>query len=218
MTQSAACKKVISLLALYIDNKLDKSSTTFVKNHLDICPNCYRRYISLKELINELRTTYKTIEEDTVTEEKNRTFNIKEYEKFQSNLSAYFDNELSLNESLDTKKYMIKFPNSRTALEEMYLLRKIINNSYNEVKKSFNADYSKSICKKILGQNPYKINELILKIASFTGIILLFGMLIGANISFAQMVKEKSLKLIKKTIYVNSQINHELASDLMQQN
>lgn len=216
MTQSITCKKVTSLLALYIDNKLDPRMQLFVKQHLEICPYCHKKYIMLKQLISELRNAYKDMIQDTAAEEKHRQFNIKEYEKFHTNLSAYFDNELPLNESVSMKKYMIKFPNARKDLEEMYNLHKIINTSLLCVKKTLNEDYSKTICYRVLGKNPDFKKQITLKIASFVGIIIMLATLITANIPIGKTVKEKSIKLFKKTIYVHSPINHELASDLMQ--
>ena len=117
MTQSTTCRKVMSLLALYIDEKLDFETKEFVKHHLEICPECNKKYIMLKELIFELRNAYKQLNNEHPYEEKKVQFNIKEHEKFQNNISAYFDNELQLDESLNMKKYMI---NSRVVRKVVY--------------------------------------------------------------------------------------------------
>ena len=101
MNSSVTCKKVSALLSMYIDKKLDFELNNFVKNHLEVCPACYCKYKSLKLLLQELRSAYADILTDTVIYEKNRMFNIKEYEAFKTNLSAYFDNELSVEESVD---------------------------------------------------------------------------------------------------------------------
>ena len=134
MTQSTTCRKVMSLLALYIDEKLDFETKEFVKHHLEICPECNKKYIMLKEIIFELRNAYKQLNNEHPYEEKKVQFNIKEHEKFQNNISAYFDNELQLDESLNMKKYMIKFPKARQELEDLYLLHTLINSSFNNTK------------------------------------------------------------------------------------
>ena len=217
MEENSVCQKIISLLALYIDGKLDTEKTNFVKKHIELCPNCNRRFIALKELIIQIRKAYKEFQTDT-EEDKKRMFCIKEYEKFLTNLSSYFDNELSINESVSMKKYMIKVPNARKKLEDMCALHQLIDSTTNLIKQSCPHDFSRKICEKVLGQNPYLKNELILKLASAIGIIILLGFFFSSNFSFAKTVREKSLKLLKKPFYVQIPINHELASDLMQSN
>ena len=65
MTQGTTCKKVMSLLALYIDNKLDFETKEFVEHHLEICQECNNKYIMLKELIFELRKAYKQLSDES---------------------------------------------------------------------------------------------------------------------------------------------------------
>ena len=130
MSQSDNCRKVLSLLALYIDDKLDVETREFVENHLRICPACNKKYVMMKELIIELRNAYKQFSDESASQEKKVQFNIKEHERFQDNLSAYFDNELPLEESLSMKKYMIKIPKARRDLENLYHLHNIINSSF----------------------------------------------------------------------------------------
>lgn len=215
MNSSATCKKVTSLLSMYIDNKLDADLYEFVKNHLDVCPECYRKYVMLKQLLTELRNAYKELLNDAELQQKNQIFNIKEYERFHNNLSAYFDNELPLNESVDMKKYMIKFPNARRDLEEMYNLHKIIHNSVICVKKSFNQDYSKIICYKIRGITPSNRKAAYLKAASFAGALILLGAMVLSTLPAGKTVIDKGYRFLKRTIYVQTPFNRELAQDLM---
>lgn len=214
MTQSATCKKVTALLALYIDNKLDQNLRGFVSQHLEVCPECYKKYVTLKQLISELRAAYKDLLNDTKAQEKKTQFNIKEYEKFHTNLSAYFDNELPLNESVNMKKYMIKFPNARKNLEEMYNLHNAINSSVICIQKSFNDDYSKIICYRIQGKSPDYKNHIYLKAASYAGAIIILAALITSNSPVGKTVIERGFKFFKKTIYVEVPQNNEIASDL----
>jgi len=213
MNSSVTCKKVTSLLALYIDNKLDSESMDFVTQHLEVCPECHKKYVTLKNLINELRSAYKELVNETKAQEKKIQFNIKEYEKFHTNLSAYFDNELPLNESVNMKKYMIKFPNARKNLEEMYNLHKIISSSFVYLQKSFNDDYSRAICYRIQGKSPDFKKQIYLKAASFAGALILLGALIGSTLPVGKTVIERGVKFFKKTIYVQAPNSNDLVSE-----
>lgn len=216
MNQNSSCIKVTKLLALYIDNKLDKSSYEFVKSHLKTCPECYQKYLMLKELIYELRTAYNKLINHSKKQAKTTQFNIKEYENFQTNVSAYFDNELPLNESVKMKKYMIKYPNARKELEEIYNLHTHINSSYLSVKRFFNTDFSKKICYKLQGK-PENYQKLIyFKIASYAGLILTIAALTFAILPVGRTVIEKQLKKINNTIYVENIQHQELAGDLQE--
>lgn len=207
MTQSTVCKRVTSLLALYIDNKLDVETKEFVEKHLQICPECNKKYNMLRELISELRKAYQNLEVDANTE-RNTQFNIKEHEKFQNNLSAYFDNELPLNESLIMKKYMIKYPKARKELEELYLLHNIITTSFNSTKKNFNDNYAKKICFKIQGKVYDKKKQVSFKIASYVAAILIILMITFYSLPIGKTVINKSLEFFKKNIYVSLPINN----------
>lgn len=214
MNQSATCKKVSALLALYIDNKLDPDQTAFVTRHLEVCPDCYKKFVTLKTLIGELRLAYKDLISDSKSQEKKLQFNIKEYENFKTNLSSYFDNELPINESVNMKKYMIKFPNARKSLEEMYSLHKIITTSVSCVKKTYNTDYSRKICYLIQGKSANFKRDLYLKVASFSAIFVFLSLLIVSTMPVGKTVIDKGIKFFKKTIYVQAPQNNEIASEL----
>lgn len=207
MTQSANCKKIMSLLALYIDNKLDDETTEFVENHLQTCPECNKKYHMLKDLIFELRLAYQQLDKKVEINKPKLQFNIKEHEKFQENLSAYFDNELPLNESLIMKKYMIKYPKARKELEELYLLHALINNSFGSTKKIFNDNYSKKICFRLQGKNFNEKKHLKLKIASYAVSILIVLTLLFYSSPIGKTVINKSIEFFKRNIYVSNPIN-----------
>ena len=213
MQNKEACKKVTSLLALYIDNKLEEETKNFVTAHLENCEECYQKYLVLQQLISDLRKAYDELLANTKKQELKRQFNIKEYENFHSNLSAYFDNELPLNDSLNIKKYMIKFPNARKDLEEMYILHKIINNTTTCIKKTMGNDYVQKISYKIQGKPENFKTQVYLKIASYTLVILTFALLIFSTIPIGKTVIEKGIKYFKQTIYVEVPSQIELATD-----
>ncbi len=214
MTQSTICEKVTALLALYIDNKLDIESKNFVAQHLEVCPDCYKKFVMLQQLIGELRSAYKELLNDSKLHENKIQFSIKEYENFHTNLSAYFDNELPLNESVNMKKYMIKFPNARKSLEELYKLHKIINTSVISVKKTFNGDFSKIICYRIQGKALDLKKQFWLKIASYACLLVVIAALIGSSLPVSRTVIERGMKFFKKTIYVQTLRHNEIASDI----
>lgn len=215
MNESSTCKKILSLLSLYIDKKLDLDDMQFVKTHLEICPSCYNKYIMLQDLVNEMRSAYQDFLSESLLQEKNQKFNIKEYEHFQTNISAYFDNELTLNDSVSMKKYMIKFPNARKEVELLYNLHNMIIDSKKEVKKSFTDDYSKLICEKILGKPINFKKNIALKVAIFVCIFFIGGFLLLIS-PVKTVFVEQGGKLLKQFINVQKTINHELAIDLMQ--
>lgn len=207
MTQSTTCKKVMSLLALYIDNKLDFETREFVERHLEVCPECNKKYHMLKDLIFELRKAYNQLNDDTFYQEKNTQFNIKEHEKFQNNISAYFDNELQLDESLNMKKYMIKFPKARQELEDLYLLHNIIFSSFNNTKKNLDKDYSKIISYKIQGRK-YNINSNThIKVASYAISLFVILSLLFLSSPLGKTVINKSKEFFIKNVYVSTPQN-----------
>lgn len=207
MTQSSACRKVTSLLALYIDGKLDEETKAFVEKHLQICPECNKKYIMLKELIYELRNAYQQLNYDVSAQDTKQQFNIKEHENFQTNLSAYFDNELPLNESLSMKKYMIKYPKARKELEALYNLHSVINSSFNNTKRYLNSDYAKIICYRLQGKNYNVQKQKRLKIASYVASILLALTILFYTSPVGKTVINKSIEFFKKNIYVSSPSN-----------
>ena len=94
MTEDITCKKVSALLSQYIDNKVTPQERAFIEEHIAMCPDCYKKFIYLRNLINSLKDSYKKVMEMALTRQKRTAFSIREYEKFKMNLSPYIDNEL----------------------------------------------------------------------------------------------------------------------------
>ena len=82
MTNKMLCKKVISLLSLYIENKLDVEDKLFVENHFITCSDCYQKYLEMKEIMNNLHLEYQKLLNEFERIESNKMFNIREYETF----------------------------------------------------------------------------------------------------------------------------------------
>ena len=85
------CKKVISMLSLYIENKLDDDDRLFIENHFLECSSCYQKYIEMKEIISNLHFEYEKLLNEFERIESNKMFNIREYEMFYKNISPYID-------------------------------------------------------------------------------------------------------------------------------
>lgn len=151
MNSNTTCAKVTALMSLYIDNKLEEPMLSFVKEHIQICESCYKKYLTLSKLLTDLKKIYTSLETKMPVKEKVSVFNIKEYEDFRENLSAYLDNELPIEKSVDMKKYMIKYPNARYELEKIYKLQQNMQTSINNLKKGIHYNYTKPILYKLGG-------------------------------------------------------------------
>ena len=80
MDDKIICKKVSSMLSVYIDNKISDCERAFIEEHLANCENCYKKYTYLKSLIKSLKDSYKRILELSIKKQKRKTFCIKEHE------------------------------------------------------------------------------------------------------------------------------------------
>ena len=78
--ENKTCKKVISMLSLYIENKLNEEERFFVENHFLNCINCYQKYLEMKKIINNLHFEYEKLLDEFEKIESNQNFNIREYE------------------------------------------------------------------------------------------------------------------------------------------
>ena len=166
MTVNLTCTQVSALLSFYIDDKLSAQLKQFVEAHLDICPTCRSRYEALKAMVNSLKEVHEKMAAIKTGHEANSTN--PQYDEFKVNLSAYVDNELSDDENIKVKKYVISNPQARQDLEKMYSLKKILRNSFDKAKNDVRDDYSKFVLKRI------DIQEEIYGPDSFAKVVALF--------------------------------------------
>lgn len=143
------CKKVESLLGAYIEKKLPLDEVNFVKAHLKKCPVCYEKYITMKNVLNNLRFEYEKLINEFEKIEADRIFNIREYENFYNNLSPYLDDELNYDESIKFRTYLLKSKSARSELALSYNLRNNIKNAFELYKNGIHPNYSKNIINKI---------------------------------------------------------------------
>lgn len=172
MTANLTCTQVSALLSFYIDDKLSDQLKQFVEAHLEICPACRAKLDALKQMVNSLKEVHEKIaviksksekEEEVENEEENS-----QYEVFRTNLSAYIDNELSDEENIKVKKYVISNAKARKDLENLYNLKKVLHASFDKAKNDVKEDYSKYILKRI------DIQEEIYGPDSFAKVVALF--------------------------------------------
>jgi len=165
MTVNLTCTQVGALLSFYIDDKLSAHLKQFVDAHLETCPACRAKLEALKTMVTSLKEVHEKLNKIEPEEDDQPTI---QYNAFKTNLSAYVDNELTDEENIKVKKYVIANPKARRDLENMYTLRKLLHNSFEKAKNDVKVDYSKFILKRI------DIQEEIYGTDSFAKVVALF--------------------------------------------
>ncbi|DAB20581.1 TPA: hypothetical protein CPT85_09590 [Candidatus Gastranaerophilales bacterium HUM_21] len=161
MANTAVCKKVSSMLSLYIDNKVSYQERAFIEDHLSNCEECYKKYIYLKSLIKNLKDSYKQVLELAQKKQKQATFSIREHEKFVENLSPYVDNELNAQECFEFRKYLMKSKAAQKELKNTYIMQKELRNAFDKAKKKRNADLTRNVMNSLKEQDHkwYQLNH-----------------------------------------------------------
>lgn len=195
METNPECKKIISLLSLYVDNKVTYHERMFVEEHLAFCPECYQKYMYLKQLIYSLKDSYRKVMEMAVSRQKNETFSIREHEKFLENLSPYIDNELQQPESYEFRKYLMKSKIARKELRNTYFIQREMKDSFNKAKKKLKKDFSKSIAAELKKKTHVYIHPGIYKVAILAGLMLFLA---AGSYQFYVPVKDKLQKAVHR--------------------
>lgn len=162
MDNKVICKKVTSMLSLYIDNNLSANEMFFVKEHIAACPSCRKKYLYLKSLIKNLKDSYKQFVELSKQKQKKNNFSIKEYEKFVSQISPYIDNELNADECFEFRKYLMKSKNAQKVLKNTYIIQKNIKYAFQATKKQASPEIAQKVIKQI-NDNQSIFDSVILK-------------------------------------------------------
>lgn len=143
------CAQMDVLISFYIDDELSSVLKKQVEEHLKNCATCRAKYDIIKTMICDLKT-------DLGLKQNNEPENLyktqvtsKQYGLFKNNLSAYIDNELSIDENVKIKKFTINNIQARKDLEDSYNIRKLMNDSFNKTKTDAKQDFSKNILKKL---------------------------------------------------------------------
>ncbi len=202
--EDVICKKVTSMLSLYIDDKLNDEHKSFVEEHFKVCPQCFQKYKEIKSIIENLRLSYDKVLKQAEKVETISLFNIREYEKFYMNISSYIDEELSDEESINFRKYLLKSKSARNELKNAYNLRTNIQESIETLKNETKVDLAKKITG-TLKEN--KRNEslgikLYLKVAILTGLLIFSTSGIYLFLNQDKEEHKKDLWYHKRVIYV----------------
>ena len=136
------CKKISSMLSLYIDNRVTSQERIFIEEHLSVCENCYKKYVYLKSLIKDLKDSYKSILELSKRKQQQKIFRIREHEKFLDSLYPYIDNELDVQECIDFRNYLVKSPSAQRQLKNVYVLQKELRSAFDNTQQHFSKDLS----------------------------------------------------------------------------
>lgn len=147
MTINLTCTQVSALLSFYIDDKLSSQLKQFVEAHLATCPSCRAKLEALKNMVKSLKEVHEKLASMQPNSQEDSTTS--QYNNFKANLSAYVDNELSNEENIKIKKYVISNAKARQDLENMYNLKKVLSNSFERAKNEIKDDYAKFILKRI---------------------------------------------------------------------
>lgn len=148
MHHQLSCEQVVALLTFYAEDKLSDKLSQYVKEHLEICPECMEKYQQLKKILNRFMEIQNTPIETP--------YQTKQYKDFKTNLSAYIDNELDDLDNIKIKKITISNPLARQDLENIYTFKKLLHASFEKTKNDLKTDFSKSITNQIQQEN---INE-----------------------------------------------------------
>lgn len=179
------CKKVSSMLFLYIENKVSDEDRVFIENHFQTCTNCYNKYVEMKAIINNLHFEYEKLLNDFERIEQNQIFNIREYESFYQNISPYIDDELCYDESIKFRKYLLKSKPARAELANAYNLKNNIKHSVAMFKDDLHLNYSGKIVKLLKEENKYSFDSVYKRAAIIIGFmvttLIVFSLYMGFN-------------------------------------
>lgn len=147
MTVNLTCTQVSALLSFYIDNKLSIQLKQYVEAHLDKCPTCRAKYETLKSMLLSLKEVHEKLA--SVSPKGDGVASSHSYNEFDTNLSAYIDNELDDNENIKMKKYIVSNPKARFQLENIYEIKKAMVSAFEKEKNEVKDDFSKYVLRRI---------------------------------------------------------------------
>ncbi len=197
------CKKVVSMMSLYIENKLDEDDRVFVENHFSKCSTCYQKYLEMQEIITNLHFEYEKLLSEFERIESNKIFNIREYEQFYKNISPYIDDELCYDDCIKFRKYLLKSKPARAELASAYGLKNNIKHSVSMFKDKVNINYSKKVMRRLLDENRDSFENVYKRAAVVLGFmistIIIVSLYVGFNYlnkSFAQEMKQNIVQTV----------------------
>lgn len=168
------CRKISALLELYVENRLSSLEKSLVEEHLASCPDCRDKYVRMKDAIKNLRTSYEHLLQEFEEIERNKIFKVKEHDIFYANISSYIDNELSYNEAVDFRKYLLKSKPARKTLEEAYMLENNLKKTFTDYSNNLKINYAKKITDKLKSERKEPTDMVFKRMMITLGVLLLF--------------------------------------------
>lgn len=197
------CRKVVSMMSLYIENKLDEEDRAFVEQHFSKCSDCYQKYLEMQEIITNLHFEYEKLLSEFERIETNKMFNIREYEQFYKNISPYIDDELCYDDCIKFRKYLLKSKPARAELASAYGLKNNIKHSVDMFKEKVNINYSKKVMRRLLDDTKYSFENVYKRAAVVLGFmistLIIVSLYVGFNYlnqSFAQDTKQNIVQTV----------------------
>ncbi len=151
------CLQMDVLISFYIDGELSDALKSKVEEHLKECPVCKAKFNIINSMFSDVKKNLGEKQEVCSANQHNS----RQYQFFKNNLSAYIDNELPEEDNVKIRKYTIGNKKARKELEDSYIIRRLMKNSFRKAKNESKPDFSKNIMKQLdiedsngLGFNP----------------------------------------------------------------
>ncbi|MBR6162807.1 zf-HC2 domain-containing protein [bacterium] len=168
----ALCKKINTLIALYVENRLGSEEQNLVERHLIDCPECRDKYVQMKDAIKNLRKSYENLLEEFEIMEQNNL--VKEHDIFYSNISSYIDNELPYNDAVRFRKYLLRSKPAQKGLREAYSLENKLQKTFSDYSDNLRINYSKNIIEKLKKERKEPVSMVFKRMVITLGVLLLF--------------------------------------------
>ncbi len=172
------------MLSDYIEHKLSEEERIFVENHFAKCPDCYQKYLEMKDIIGNLHFEYAKLIREFEKIEQDKILNIKEYDSFFQNISPYIDDELNYDDSIKFRKYLLKSKPARQKLANAYVLKNNIKNSVFDYKNRLNINFSKKIIKELKNNSLSSFDVMYKRAIIYIGFLLSTFVIIAIYMGF----------------------------------
>ncbi len=172
------CLQMDVLISFYIDGDLSETLKEKVEEHLKECPTCRAKLNIISSLFSDYKKTNKCNNQEEVY--STNIHSSKQYKFFKNNLSAYIDNELPEEDSIKMKKYTIGNKNARKELEDAYIIKRLLQNSFKKTESETKPDFSKNIIKEVSAKekNELNFNPVIFVAFAFVVTVLFIGAIV----------------------------------------
>ncbi len=152
------CKQFEELLPFYLNDELSDTLKTAFVEHLHNCPNCHIKFNMLNSIVNDLKDAYNQLIFEPQKENLTTLTEDNKENDDSADLSAYIDNELNDNINIQIRRNIVTKPKLRKKIEQLYSVRKLLTDSFNNQKNRLKNDFSKEIMKRINKKQQRKDN------------------------------------------------------------